>query len=507
MKKIILSMILAVALNASDENVEKRFGANLFNGSFSTVNSLRNNESYILKPSDVITVKMWGIIEYQEDLTIDSQGNIFIPKLGVLPLAGKKKSQINEEVAKLINSKYKHSVNAYADLKQFQPISIYVSGYAVNPGLYAGNATDSILQYIDKAKGINEEGSYRNIDLIRNGVKINSFDLYDFLEKGFLSELVLKDGDSIFIHPSTNSIYVKGDCSTPIKYETNGEVNLSSLAKSCGVKSSVNSALIETFDNSIKNIDLKEFSNKVSIPNKSIVNFLSENKTNKINLIVKSSDLKKTYISDKDTLKSFLDKNNISSTNIKLYRKSVALRQKELLNKSLQDLEANVLTSPSMSIEEANIRKQEAQSIINFIDRAKKIEPLGQVILNNTVNLSLEEGDMIEILPDNQPVVIQGEVNFPTAQVFNEDYSLKDYISLSGGFNEKANESKIIILKQNGEAILYENGLFDFSPSISKGDSIIVLSEIDTKYFQSAKDITQVLYQIAVGAAVAIKAF
>ena len=82
--------------------------------------------------------------------------------------------------------------------------------------------------------------------------------------------------------------------------------------------------------------------------------------------------------------------------NVRLYRKSVANTQKQLIETMLKDLEARAFTSNSSTVEEANIRNKESQMILQFVERVRKIQPLGQVIISNEDNLDeiyLEEGN------------------------------------------------------------------------------------------------------------------
>ena len=199
---------------------------------------------------------------------------------------------------------------------------------------------------------------------------------------------------------------------------------------------------------------------------------------------------------------------NIKSTQI--FRASVAKVQKELLMTKLQDLEARALTTDSATAEEAAIRSKEANLIMKFITRAKRIQPKGQIVISQTEDLRktiLEDGDRIFIPRKTNVVVIQGEVNIPNALTFKPGENLSYYIDACGGYTDRANKSKILLVKANGKVIQH-NGSFSFtSPTVEAGDSILVLGKTDTKNLLLAKDITQILYQVAVGAAVVLKAF
>jgi len=86
-----------------------------------------------------------------------------------------------------------------------------------------------------------------------------------------------------------------------------------------------------------------------------------------------------------------------------------------------QDLEARVLTTGSSTVEEAKIRSEESRMVLDFINRALKVEPKGQVIINRETPLSeviLEDGDEIYIPKKSRVVVVEGEVSLPNAQTY-----------------------------------------------------------------------------------------
>jgi hypothetical protein len=200
-------------------------------------------------------------------------------------------------------------------------------------------------------------------------------------------------------------------------------------------------------------------------------------------------------------------------TNARLYRKSVANTQKQLIETMLKDLEARAFTSDSSTVEEANIRNKESEMIIKFVERVRKVQPLGQVIISNEDNLDkiyLEEGDRIVIPKHSNIIVVQGEVNIPNALAYRKNYTIDDYVDACGGYGERANMDKILLIKANGRVVQHSSGDF-FSDSsalkVNAGDSILVLGKTDSKNILITSSITQILYQVAVGAAVVLRAF
>jgi hypothetical protein len=193
----------------------------------------------------------------------------------------------------------------------------------------------------------------------------------------------------------------------------------------------------------------------------------------------------------------------------KLYRKSIAIEQKKLLDAQLNDLEAKTLTTGSMTTEEAIIRKQEAQLVLNFINRARQVQLKGKVVINKDTNLSLitlEDQDEIYIPKKSHMVIVQGEVMLPGAQSYVKSMSFDDYINSCGGYSFRANKDSVLIIKKNGQVFNYDaDSTFGDEYKVKPGDDILVLGKVDSKYLQVVKDITQIVYQIAVGAAVVLR--
>lgn len=168
-------------------------------------------------------------------------------------------------------------------------------------------------------------------------------------------------------------------------------------------------------------------------------------------------------------------------------------------------------TAPISSTGEGAIRAQEAQLVADFIARARQVEPQGRVVVSengDTANILLEPNDTIVIPEITDLIHIGGEVLLPQSVVFNPDADTEDYIAWAGGFTERAEDERILIVRKNGNVAFanIDNGILTANGSgahLLPGDQIIVLPAIDTKVLQAVKDITQIVYQIAIAANVA----
>jgi protein involved in polysaccharide export with SLBB domain len=497
-------------------NEYKRFGENLFNGNFSTSILHRYNPNYILNIGDSISIKIWGAVEYELKLTIDEQGNVFLPKIGVIKLLGIKNNELTNVLKKFVNQTYKNNVYLYASLDNFQPIEVFVSGAVNKPGLYKGIGSDSILQFVDKARGIASNGSYRYITILRENQTVASIDLYDYLIDGKLNLIQFKNGDVINVGYKKEIIYVEGDCEQKLQIELKDSMSISTITKISNINSGVTHMIISRYkdgkiDKSIYPLDKTDLKIKAN----DTIKFVSNNNKNSINITItgEHNNDQNIVVQKGTTLKELISTLKLTNLSIKnsinLYRKSIAKLQKELLNSSLKELEASVLKTGSTTTDEAIIRKQESSLVLDFIKRAKQIEPKGRVILNDNTDLSkvvLEDEDTIYIPKTTHIITIAGDVQIPSAISYVVGMGIDEYISLCGGLSASADEENILIIKQNGKVIKYDNGMFsDQNLKIEAGDSVLVLGKPDTKNLQITKDITQILYQIAVSAGVLVR--
>lgn len=504
----------------SQKNITKVFGANLFNGSFSKNRQHRYNPEYLISIGDTIDLKIWGAFEFATKITVDSQGNIFIPKVGIVNILGIKNSKLNQYVNSAVKKIFKKSVFVYADLASYQPVSIFVTGAVNKPGLYDGLSSDSVIQFIDKAQGIEaNSGSYRKIKILRQNKEIENIDLYQFLLSGSLKLFQFRMGDVIVIETIENYIEISGDVKRPYRFEMNkNSVLLKEVLDVVIPNPTLTNFTVTKYnqdnEQEIEIFSIKDNLNKVIHSGESI-NFIPDHSPNNISITISGehSNIHNIVVKKGTSLQEVFDTialNNMSDADsFQLFRKSIAIEQKNLLLSQLDDLESKTLTAGSLTVEESTIRKQEASLVQNFIERAKKIEYKGQVIINKESNLSnifLEDGDNIYIPKKSNMIIVQGEVMLPSAQTFVEGMSFDEYIESCGGYSFRADDEKILIIQKNGQVFTYDaTSFFGDEYKVKAGDSILVLGKVDTKYLQVVKDITQIIYQLALGASVVLR--
>lgn len=497
------------------------FGHWLFRGEFARESFNGFNPDYRIAIGDRLQVQLWGGIEFNQTLTVDHQGNIFLPKVGPVHVAGTRNEKLNDSLLGAITKVYQKNVSIYATLDVSQPVKIFVTGFVKQPGLYAGQSGDSILYFLDKAGGVApERGSYLDVELKRNGKTLRNYDLYRFLIQGSLLATQLRDGDVLVVGPLRYQTTVRGKVANSNKFEIRtphialGE--LLQLARPDADATHVRVNRNQGEDIRIDNYPLKDQAAlaKVMVSAGDTIEVLADKRYASIAVRVEgehdsAQEVVLRYGARlEDVLRTLKTTPDADMRSIQLYRDSVKLRQKEMLNSSLKALEASILTARSDSEGEAKLRNSEAELLMKWVERAKGIQPNGQVVLANSPNLGevrLEPGDVIRIPRKTNLVMVHGDVMFPNAILMDSSRTVGDYIRLAGGFTQKATNSRVLLLHRDGTfSQIDKDDLEKSSVKVRAGDEIFVLPQVDTKSLQITKDITQVLYQIAVSAGVLV---
>ncbi len=202
---------------------------------------------------------------------------------------------------------------------------------------------------------------------------------------------------------------------------------------------------------------------------------------------------------------------DISDTkSLQLFRHSIKDRQKAMLEAALKRLESSVLTARSGTAEESQLRTSEAALMMQWVERAKSIEPTGQVMIakgDNISQLLLENGDVIRVPAIDNLVLVSGEVMFPNTMAIEAEKDVEDYINTAGGYSQNADTSRIIIAHMDGsfEDTEESSGIFDDDVVIRPGDEILVLPQVDEKYRQIFKEVATMIYQIGLSARIATR--
>jgi hypothetical protein len=386
---------------------------------------------------------------------------------------------------------------------------------AKSPGLYAGVAGDSVLRFLDKAGGIDRtRGAYTRVKVVRLGKTIAQINLYDFLANGFMEPLILIDGDTIVVSIKGATVDVAGEVLNENGFELNGDEQLLSevLARSVLKPDATHVAVTRTvgLETSAQYYALGALAD-VRVRAGDLVRVTSD--TQLMTMLVRiegphtgSHALVLPYNATLADVLAQIGPNDRSNlAGLQLFRISAAKRQREQLLLTLNNLQAKVLDTSSKTIEAANLRKVEADLALQFIERARTIEPRGQVIIDAGSapdKLLLEDGDVLNIPQKSSLVTVGGEVNLPTAVTWLPGKSAQYYVSQAGGYLKQAGDERAFVVRANGSV-----SEADAAGPLGAGDDVVVLAKVTSKNLEVARAITQVMFQIAVSVGVLTKVF
>lgn len=494
------------------------FGANLFTSNCASSHNNGINPNYRITQGDKIHLQLWGAYTFSETLTVDNQGNIFIPEIGPVKVFNEKHGNLNAHITKAIKRTFKSNVHAYANLETRQNIQLYVTGYVNQPGLVAGLSSDSVLYFLCQAGGINlEEGSFRKIEVLRNNAVFQKIDVYEFLLGNELPLIQFHDGDTISVKHIGKTVTVTGDVSSPYQFELLGQSStVDRILNLAHPLPNANYVRIIDHNHPSKQADYAKIrsAKKTKIYPGATLEVNSDKSPNKI--VVKIDGAisgPHQYVlpvgTKLNTLLARLPMTQLAATDsIQLYRTSVAQQQKSSIIASLDNLEKTLFTTRSVTPQGAQIRNQDAQNIMRFIERARKVEPKGQIALEDGLknnSIILKDDDQITIPEKSSVVLVSGQVSFPSSFSLENRRPIRNYITQAGGYSENAETSYVLVASQNGIVKkVSRRQLSSRQYPLRGGDEIIIPAKPDVKNLQIASSISQIIYQVAIAAKVAI---
>lgn len=218
------------------------FEADLFDhvpSTFSPLSMAPVPSNYVIGPGDEVRIRTWGELNLSSDVRVDRSGEIYLPEVGQVHVAGLPYSELQKHLQDAIGRVYRN-FQVSADLGQIRAIQVYVTGQARRPGVYTVSSLSTLVDAIFASGGPSSSGSMRDIQLIRGGHAITTFDLYDLLIKGDKTkDASLHSGDVIFIPPVGPQVALIGSVHTPAIYELIPGESLSEAITDAGGPSAV----------------------------------------------------------------------------------------------------------------------------------------------------------------------------------------------------------------------------------------------------------------------------
>jgi len=199
-----------------------------------TLANLPTPLDYVLGPGDDIKVQLFGSTNTTWDLRVSKVGDVFLPGIGPVMVAGEVFQDFQTIIKDIIN-KQMVGTSVVVTMGELRSIDIFVLGEVVQPGMFTISSLTTLTNALFETGGINITGSLRNVQLKREGKVIAILDFYDLLLKGDTSQdLAMNQGDVIFIPPITRTAGVAGEVVRPGIYELKAGETLGDLVRFAG---------------------------------------------------------------------------------------------------------------------------------------------------------------------------------------------------------------------------------------------------------------------------------
>jgi len=449
-----------------DINTTLLFGSNFFDvmqTSFMPINEPNLDSSYILDFGDVLEIQLIGQKDIIESFSINRDGSINLLDIGKLNLSGLSLNDASNLIKAKVNSAY-IGTEAYISLKNIRDINVLIVGNAYNPGIYTLNGNSNMLHAISMAGGINDIGSYRNINLIRSGKVIDTLDIYEVLVFGkYNFSSGLRSGDSIVVGPREKVVSIETGVMRPATFEMKSDETFDDLLKYAnGFSKDINLdqlyvKRVSGGKSNIIQITLDELNSFEFINNDSI--FIQEYKIDTV-LIEGSVNNPGTYKFTRGTTLSQAiqsaggyDSSAYPFGGYLENQKALEINQiskNRLYDKFITNLIIN--SGSATSIQDAGV--------MELIMQLKNSESTGRVIAefdldvissNPSKDTILEDGDKIFIPQLTQQVYIHGEISNSGAIRYAPGKDIDYYLNKSGGALLTADLNNIFIVHPNGE--------------------------------------------------------
>ena len=213
------------------------FGRDLFRqapSTFAPADQIPVTNDYVVGPGDQVLVRLWGPESFNSQLTVDTSGSIYIPKVGAVRVAGLRADELQPHISAEVNHTFRNYRIAVS-LGQLRSIQVYVVGEARRPGAYTISALSTVLNALFVSGGPNVQGSLRRIQIRHPDGVPTEFDLYDLVLRGDKTKDVrLQQGDTIFIPAAGPQVALAGSVRHPGIYELRGETTTPELLQLAG---------------------------------------------------------------------------------------------------------------------------------------------------------------------------------------------------------------------------------------------------------------------------------
>lgn len=519
----------------------RRFGANLLvpdaRDFVSPVTTTAVPDDYRINPGDQLRIGLTGSVQASNlTLTVDSEGRIFIPRVGAVRVAGVRNADLQAQIASAVSRQY-NGFRVAVSIGRLHGITVYVTGFAAQPGSYTVSGLSTVVNAVLAAGGPSAGGSFRSIQVRRNGRLVSDFDLYDLLLKGDKSaDVALQNGDVLFIAPAGAQVAVIGSVNQEAIFEARARETINDvLIYAGGVNTVADDTRLLVLDSlgatgtGFQQLTPAQVRTRPALRGQ-IVRVLSgidiaRPLAQQPVLVTVSGEVARPgryYVAAGTPLSAVLAQAGGLTRDAYPYgtvftRDSLRQQQRLSYDRAVRDVDFLLTAQPLTSAvsAEQQLQPQRLAEVRSVVDQLQQRKPDGRLVLEVEpaaatlpADLVLENNDSVFVPSRPVSVGVFGSVNSPASFQFRPGARIGDFVARAGGIQKIGDKKGIFVVRANGTLIARRGGGYKgdlFKQPALPGDLIFVPIDASRgEFWAKLRDLTSILASTALaGASVA----
>ncbi|WP_304237260.1 SLBB domain-containing protein, partial [Jiulongibacter sediminis] len=187
---------------------------------------------------DQLMIDITGYAFQHYDVKISPEGTIQLESLSPFQVSGltieQAKAKIKDRLKLLFGGLRNNSLGLDVTLGDVRSIQVNILGEIEKPGTYTLSAFSTPLNALYLSGGPTVNGSFRTIKVLRQNQLVQEVDLYQLLSSGQYTNLLLKDGDVIFVPVAERKVELEGEVKRAMIYELKAEESLADAIQYAG---------------------------------------------------------------------------------------------------------------------------------------------------------------------------------------------------------------------------------------------------------------------------------
>ena len=509
-----------------------RFGSDILlpeNRDFSLSMDATIPPDYRINVGDVISISLAGPVDGSVERTVDRNGEVFLPSVGSVEVAGVRSGDLKEHIAGAIGTQYRN-FRVGVRINELTGIRVFVTGFANNPGSFTLSNLSTVSNAVLQAGGPSAGGSFRRVLLIRDGNQVAEFDLYELLLNGSrANDPVLENEDVLFIPPVGNEVAVFGSVNQEAIYELRGGESVADVLALAGGASTLGepdraivyrantgeiTGPVELTGAELATTDARPADIIQVLP----LGSLAQPRSSQSIVVTIEGEVAgpgNYYLPASSTLADVLraaggQTDQAFPFGTVLERLSIRAQQQVSFEQAIDQFEIALATAPLNrdNALEPGERQAQLAGARETLDQLRDTEPDGRLVLaidpeqaRLPFDLRMEHGDRITIPPRPSSVGVYGAVYRPASfQIVDGDAEIEDYLDRTGGVIRGGDRGKLFVVRANGEVLPRDEGAL--SAEALPGDLVFVpIKTTSSNLLDKIAQFASIVFQIGVSAA------